>query len=447
MSARSFQDEALVERVRVVLDALRLGGTRVAVGLSGGVDSVVLLHLLAELAPAVAIDLSAIHVHHGLSPRADDWTEHCVRLCASLGVPLTVEHVRVARSDRRGVEAAARAARYRCYDALRVDAVALAHHLDDQAETVLLQLLRGAGVSGLAAMPLERSLASGIRLVRPLIGIRRTAIEAHARVAGLQWVRDESNDDVRYLRNFVRRDLLPLLATRFPGYRETLGRAARNAADARHLADRLADMDLESCAVDDGLSIPSIHRLDLVRQVNVMRAWLARHGVTSPSREALLAGLQQLRDASPDGQPVLEAGCHRVVRHRDRIVIRERSAASLPWQFAWHGEGIVSLPDGREVHFDAVIGEGLGAAALAGGAVTLSTRQGGERMAVAPDRPRRTLKNLFQEAGMPPWERSRMVLVFVGDRLVHVVGLATDPAFACAPGEPGYRLRVAGPHG
>src|SRR5882762_4676738 len=224
-STRKPPSGELVAGVGRFLGSIDLRGKRLAVGLSGGVDSVVLLHVLKQ---HPEFDLSAIHVHHGLSPNAGAWARFCRTLCARWGVPLAVRRVKVAKEGR-GPEAAAREARYRALKNIPGDAVALAHNRDDQAETVLMNLLRGAGVRGASGMPL-RSCFDGKMLLRPLLKVPRAAILAYAREQGLEWVEDESNADEALTRNFVRRRLGPLIESRFPRWRESLARAARHFA-------------------------------------------------------------------------------------------------------------------------------------------------------------------------------------------------------------------------
>lgn len=433
--------------VAAAVTAAGLAGARVAVGLSGGVDSVVLLHAMHGLAPSLGLRLSALHVHHGLSPHATQWTDHCVAICASLGIALEVERVTISRRDPRGIEAAARAERYRCYRALDADAVALAHHLDDQAETVLLQLLRGAGLAGLAAMPAVRSLGEGCpRLVRPLLDVPRTAIEAHARAAGLAWIEDESNRDERHARNFIRARVLPLIESRFPACRDTLARSARNAAEGAEIVAHVARADLAACAAGPGIELAALARLDTARQAGALRLWLAERGIEAPNRERLLEGMDQMLRAPADAQPVLDLGTRRLVRHRGRLLLAEAPPAAGTWTVPWPGDApSVALPDGRVVRFEAVRGRGLRAEALRGREVTLSGRRGGERMRAAAGRPRRTLKNLLQEQGVPAWDRARLVLLHVDGELVHVPGVATDPAFVAGAEDPGIVVTVASP--
>jgi tRNA(Ile)-lysidine synthase len=422
----------------------RLQGRQVAIGLSGGLDSVVLLDLLAAVAPRAGLTLSALHVHHGLSPNADAWAASCAALAAQRGVPLQVHRVHVRRDDPRGVEAAARAERHRRYAAAEVDAVALAHHADDQAETVLLQLLRGAGAAGIAAMPACRRLTATAVLIRPLLGITREELLACARARGLSWVEDESNEDLRFNRNYLRHAVLPPIAARFPGYRETLARAAVNAADQAALARRLGDIDLARCAGVDGLDLAAVATLDEPSQANTLRLWLQRAGVAAaPSRAQLLEMLGQALEARPDANPSFVLGRHRLRRHRGHLqLVIARDEATAPWRLPWKGEPSLDLPDGRVLRFQATPGAGVRADLPLRGEAVIACRRGGERLRLRSGGPRRTLKNLFQETGVPPWERARLPLLFVDGELVHVPGVGTDPDWAAGPEAIGWSLMV-----
>src|SRR5258706_8477914 len=241
-------------------------GKRVAVGLSGGLDSVVLLRALHGLAPRLGYKLSAIHVNHGLSPNAGEWQKFCSSLCLALGIPFKAVRVRVKKQSH-GLEAAARVARRAAFLKLRVDAIAVAHHLDDQAETVLFNLLRGAGLEGASGMPASGELG-GKRLLRPLLHVPRSAIRDYATEHRLAWIEDESNNDESLTRNFLRRQVGPLLETRFPRWRESLARAARHFAGAELDARRL------------------------------LRAYLKGKGLRAPSEAKLVEMLEQLGSAS-----------------------------------------------------------------------------------------------------------------------------------------------------
>src|SRR5512146_3262 len=232
----------LADTVAARLAPLLPKRSHILIGLSGGMDSVVLLHLLHSLAPRFDWRLSALHVHHGISPNAGDWADFCAGLCAQYDIPLQIEHVDIAPlRNEHGIEAAARKLRHAAFARHSCDFVALAHHADDQAETLLLQLLRGAGLRGVAAMPvlskvegpvLKPSAAHGHAVLRPLLDVPRGRLLEYARLHALQWVEDESNADDRYPRNFLRHRLLPLLEQSFPAYRDTLTRSAMHFAEA-----------------------------------------------------------------------------------------------------------------------------------------------------------------------------------------------------------------------
>jgi tRNA(Ile)-lysidine synthase len=380
------------------LAGVSLATKRVAVGLSGGVDSVVLLHVLAGLRKRFGFSLSALHVHHGLSANATRWSQFCVRLCKKLEVPLRVKRVRVTRMGE-GLEAAARKARYEAFRASKADAVALAHHLDDQAETVLFNLLRGAGRRGVSGMP-QRARLDGKLLLRPMLEVPRTAIEAYAAAHGLRWIEDESNADEALTRNFLRRRVAPLLDTRFPRWREGAARAAR------HAARREADA------------------------AELLRAYLRRKGMRAPSEARLGEMLKQLGSGSAraavrhDGK-VLRA-------YRGRVSVEDIAAPAVFETRPWSGERSVALPAlGGSVTFRRAgrSGCGIDSRLLKQKPFSIRLRSGGERLQPDPKRPRRTLKNLFQEAGIAPHERERLPLLFCGEELVWAARLGLDARY------------------
>jgi tRNA(Ile)-lysidine synthase len=281
-------------------------GSGFCVGYSGGRDSHVLLHLMASLRERLTVPLRALHVNHGLQEQAHAWAGHCRRVCTALDIPLTVLEVQCDLGSGASVEEAARDARYRAFEqSLAADEwLLLAHHQDDQAETVLLRLLRGAGVHGLAAMPLARRLGPG-RLLRPLLDVPAGAIVEYADRQELSWIEDPSNRDPRFDRNFLRYQLLPQLAERWPGYQAPLVRAAEHAREAAELIDALAEMDLERCRSGSGLGLAAMRGLPAARQRNVLRLWLRRQGLRPPGQQRLQAGLQALLQAERDREPLL----------------------------------------------------------------------------------------------------------------------------------------------
>jgi len=369
----------------------------VAVGLSGGVDSVVLLHLLSQNRE---IRLQAFHVHHGLSPNADSWAKFCVAFCKSLDVPLVVRKVSVRRAGK-GLEAAAREARYAAFAKAKADCLALAHNLDDQAETVLMNLLRGAGARGASGMPVRARFGEKT-LWRPLLGTTRSEIQAYARRHALEWIEDESNADESLTRNFIRRRVAPLLETKFPGWKESLARAARHFSRKEVGAEEL------------------------------LRHYLHSKGLKAPSEAKLLEMLKQLTSGGSRTEVGHDGATLRTYRGK---LFLDSSLSSQFSPVQWRGETLLKLPElGGELRFRQARGKGI---ALEHQPLNVRLRSGGERLQPDARRPRRTLKNLFQEAGVPPWERERLPLLYRGDDLVWVPGLGIDARFQAPSGTPG----------
>jgi tRNA(Ile)-lysidine synthase len=374
-----------------------LQGKRILVGLSGGIDSVVLLHALAGRA-----DVAAAHIHHGLSPNADRWAGFCRRLCKQVGVPLTVRRVRVAKRN----EEAAREARYAALRKLPFDVLALAHQLDDQAETVLMNLLRGAGPRGARGMP-QRASFHGRVLVRPLLEVPREAITAYAREHRLKWVEDESNASDAFTRNFLRLRIAPLLSERYPRWREALARAARH-----------------------------FGRAD-VNASTALREFLAAQGLRAPSEAKLIEMLKQLTGRGSNTLIAHDGVQLRV--YRGDVKIERPMPARAFHPVAWHGERKLALPElGGELRFRRARGAGIDDRFVTEGKLAVKLRSGGERLQPDARRPRRTLKNLFQEAGVPPWQRARMPLIYRGDDLVWAPGLGIDTRYQSAQNHAGW---------
>jgi tRNA(Ile)-lysidine synthase len=418
------------------------------VALSGGRDSMVLLDALATAVPLHAISLAAVHVHHGLSPRADAWADFCAKECAARGVPLAVHRVQVDRTAGSGLEAAARAARYAVFGAIRADFVALAHHADDQAETLMLQLLRGAGPHGLAAMPVVRSLGADVALLRPLLTLAAAALDAYAKTRGLAWVDDESNADATLRRNFLRHEIAPRLGAAFAGYPATLARAALLQGEAAQLLDELALADARGLLVSnaseergdalDRDAFASLARSAPHRARNVLRWFLHRHNLRAPSAARLDAMQRQLAGAVADARVRLAHDGVEVGIHRGLILVH--SPPPPPWRAAWRGEAALALPHGT-LEFAAVAGAGLAATKLERAPVIVRPREGGERIRFAPDRPRQAVKRLLQAADIPHWQRDALPLVFCGDALAAIPGIGVDAAFAATVGEHGFEVR------
>ncbi|MBC2731799.1 tRNA lysidine(34) synthetase TilS [Thiobacillus sp.] len=416
---------------------------RLTLALSGGLDSVTLLHALLALRDFHPFELQAVHVHHGLSLHADDWADFCSRLCATHAVELAIHRVRIARADPAGIEAAARRERQRIFAALDTDFLLTAHHQDDQAETLLLQLLRGAGPKGLAAMA-ERQDRPGWHAaqLRPLLSIPRAELLRTAREQGLAWIDDESNRDTRYRRNALRQQVMPLLAQHFSGAGRTLARAAALQADAAELLDDLARLDAREAIAGDRLDCAALARLSTVRARNLLRHFIGQYGQPMPSLRRLDEALHQLRDAHEDARVRVNLGQIALWRYRGGAYL---VAPPPRWTepVRWQGEAAIWVPAaGVSVRMDRANGAGLRQAALAAGEVTLGVRAGGEHLRLHAGGPRRSLKNLLQEHRIPPWQRARMPLMWCDGRLVWAAGIGFEADLGAAPGEVGLLPHV-----
>ncbi len=297
---------------------------RYCVAFSGGLDSTALLYAMTQLRERTPLmQVRAVHVNHHLLPQADAWADHCRAVASSLAVTLEVIDIHVAPGAGVSPEAAARAARYRALESrLAEDEMLLtAHHQEDQLETVLLQLLRGAGVAGLAAMPEDAPFGRG-RHLRPLLGIARAVLEELVRAAGLSWVEDSSNTDVRYDRNYLRHRVLPVLRERWPGAAGTVARTARHLAEAQSLLDDLARIDLAGAVEDGGLSLEKLRELAPPRARNLLRFWIRASGFPPPSTVKLHDILRQMLESRIDAAPRVAWGAAEIARRRGRLYLR-----------------------------------------------------------------------------------------------------------------------------
>jgi tRNA(Ile)-lysidine synthase len=475
-------------RVAAQLKDIVKPSDRLLVGLSGGVDSVVLLDSLQRVARKLRLRLSALHVNHQLSPHARRWEAFCGRLCRARGIPFQSVKIRVRRGD--SLEAAARAARYAVFARQACDYVVLAHHRDDQVETLLLQLLRGAGVKGLAAMPLLRAEGkwqraegrgkqllergsssvipdlrsrpdalhrvgrspaqmcagtffetpahpSSLRILRPLLDVTREEILGYAKTRKLKWVEDESNQDIYFQRNYLRHEVLPVIARRFPAYRVTLARAAGHLAEAARVLDEIAAADAAGMVEDGTLAVDALRRLPPARGRNLLRYFLASRSVAMPNAERLGEALRQALTAKQDARVMVELGDFSLRRHAGKLhLVQSAGALSAHYEKRWRGEKEMALPElGGVLTLARATGAGISLSRLGGGVVTIRLRRGGERLQPNCRRPRRSLKNLLQEARMPPWQREYIPLIFCGGKLVWAARIGVDCAFQAAAGE------------
>lgn len=426
---------APAEHIRQFLQAAPTA-SRYVVGYSGGLDSQVLLHLLHAQG---LTNLETVHVHHGLSASADAWADFCLVQCAALGVPCRVERVAVA--DGGGLEAAARAARYAALENHldTGDMLLTAHHQDDQAETVLLMLLRGTGVAGLAAMPRWRRFARGW-LGRPLLDVSRAALLDYAKTHNLAWIEDESNQDTRLRRNYLRHEILPRLERHWLAARPTLARAASQLAEAGGLLADLAEMDrAQSSGSRAGtLSLQALASMDAARRRNLLRYWVKACGLPMPDSRQLHRLERDLFTPRADAEPRVDWPGAEIRRYRDDLYALAPLPPAPQETLDWTLDAPLPLADGRRLQAVACTGKGLSAARLKDARISVGFYRGAERCKPAGRAHSQTLKKLFQQAGVPPWERERAPLLFVEGELAQVIGHWICAGFAAGAQEIGF---------
>lgn len=399
--------------------------THLLVAFSGGLDSTVLLHQLVTLRDlhGANFQIRAMHIHHGLSPYADNWAEHCQQVCEQWNVPFEVKRVQLA-DDGLGIEAHARAARYQALaETIRPDEILLtAQHLDDQCETFLLALKRGSGPAGLAAMP-ERLPFGETELIRPLLGQTRKVLEAWANEHQLAWIEDESNQDDSYDRNFLRLRVIPEIQQRWPHFPQSVARSAELCGEQEQLLDELLAEQFEALIQDDGsLLIEPLKPLSDIRRSALLRRWFGRQKAAMPSRAALARLWNEVATSREDANPRLKFGSFEVRRYQ----------GALYWLPLMNGLGdeIVSwsapfapltLPGGLGTLQLASIGQEVRTPGV-DEPVTVRFKASGQFHIVGRERGR-SLKKIWQESGIAPWQRERTPLLYYGEKLIAALGV------------------------
>ncbi|MBL8517718.1 MAG: tRNA lysidine(34) synthetase TilS [Betaproteobacteria bacterium] len=430
-----------IERVIAVVEAaLRTHvepDESVCVALSGGLDSIVLLDAVANIRD----DVFAIHVHHGLSPNADAWAAFCQEMCAGRGISLQVHRVSVERRGR-GLEAAARAARYAAYAAVASRWILQAHHADDAVETLLLRLNRGTGLRGLAGIPMTRALDARHTLLRPLLELPRDVLSEYSQVKRLRWIEDESNGDIRFDRNFLRQQVRPVIAQRFPAWRENWVRASAHVRTAQRLLDDLAEIDVG--ARPARLSLTKLRGLSSDRLCNALRYVLSVRGVDVPETAHLADIERRIRTCRADATLDIVIGPVALMHYRGELhcVPANRAGAAASFRRLLKGAQSVTIPElNGTLHFAPVTGAGIAAAHPDWASLVVRGREVAESMKPDPRRPTRSLKNLFQEAGIPPWERAWLPRIVVREQLVWVESIGVATAWQACSQEAGWMPR------
>ncbi len=397
------------------------------VAYSGGCDSHVLLHALAAIQDQLpGTEISALHVNHGLAEEADRWAAHCAQVAAGLGVAFQTVPVDGLGEAGESPEAAARRARYHVFAQSMAagDGLLLAHHEDDQAETLLLQLFRGAGLRGLAAMPQHTAFSAGW-LGRPLLGLSRRDLRDYAKAAKLNWIEDPSNQSVDFDRNFLRHNIIPELLPRWPALPRTLARAAQHQSAASRLLDELAVADLQALQGSHAgcLSICALTVLSRERQDNLLRYWIRRQGISLPSCVQLQRIHAEVLSAREDAQPQVGWANSLIRRYRDDLYLLSAGSDGRKGEpQAWDLKTELNLLDGRWLKPVPYKGAGLKASLQGRADVSVRFRQGGEVCRPLGRKQAHRLKTLWQEWGVPPWQRNRVPLIYVGEEIAQVIG-------------------------
>ncbi len=424
------------------------------VALSGGMDSVVLLHGLCKLSKQgrFDFDLRALHVNHGLQQEADQWQQHCEALCQQLAIPFISERVDLesgASSKLPSQENAARVVRYNVFASqLQTgEALLLAHHRDDQMETLLLRLMRGSGSKGMSGIPRTRSLGAGF-LYRPLLDFDRSTLQHYAQQQRLEWIDDKSNQDISFDRNYCRHRLLPIIEERWPGYRDSWSKSAVLAAEAEALLQELAAIDLQTIAGDRGaaVSVTELLLFSSARQRNVLRHWLKQLGLPEFGWNQLQQLSNEVLSADASGSACISGEGFQLMRYKNYLyALHLVPAVDVTQQFDWSpgNAGELKLPANGSLLAKPVEGKGLRLATDV--RLSIRYRSGGEICRLA-GRPSKSVKKLLQENQVEPWYRDRLPLLYVGQELACIPGIGVCEAYAAQPGESGILVDWSKPH-
>ncbi len=414
------------------------------VAYSGGPDSHALLHALAALRTEISgIELRAVHVNHGLLPAAPGWQIHCAEACRQIDVAYEAIEVDVTRTRGQSVEAVARTARYEALAGVMEsgDVMLTAHTRDDQAETLLLQLLRGSGPDGLAGMAQCTAFAGGW-LARPLLEISRSLVHVYSASLAMAPVFDPSNQDRRHARNYLRHEVLPSIRSRWPCAETTFARAASHLAESAQLAKELASIDLGSArdSVTNILDIPTLQSLSPARRRNAIRAWIRDSAVSLPSTAQLQRLEEDVLCAQHGRAPMVAWGSVSVRRYGEALYLVPRDERLIGNRtFGWDLSTSLNLSHGR-LSANRGVGQGIAAQLVRSERVSVQFRRGGERCRPAGRAHHQTLKHLFQQHRIPPWERGLIPLIYIGDQLAAVAGFWVCEPFVAQAGEPSWEI-------
>ena len=406
---------------------------RILIAFSGGLDSRVLLQLASEARGRLRVPVRAVHVDHGLQADSGQWARDCDTLCKTLGVPLDILKANLKPAKGRSVEAEARRCRYALFESILCDGdlLLLAQHADDQAETVLLQLLRGAGPAGLSAMARVRPLGDAL-MVRPLLGTSRAEIESYAQQKQLDFIEDPTNEKHRFDRNYLRHEIFPLLEQRFPGYRQTFARSAANCAENVQMLAGMIEDDLGACRekTNQALSLENLLKLPKTRQKAVIRAWIDANGFKMPQMRQLERMLKDLLNGASGSHGRVGNSDYEIRRFRKSLYVLPKCADPQPYHHAWRDLAKpLFIPELNQTLTNTNL-QDWGIFLPDNATLLIASRTGGEKIRQGYPPRHRTLKNIFRECALPPWQRERIPLLFLEEQLIAVPGIAVDPDYA-----------------
>jgi tRNA(Ile)-lysidine synthase len=413
------------------------------VAYSGGLDSHVLLHALKKISSSLSGSIYALHVNHGISEHAKDWVHHCETTCQNLGVNFKALEIKEACPKGESLEAWAREKRYQLMtEQLDIEGLLLtAHHLEDQAETLLIQLARGAGVRGLAAMPVLRK-HNNVRLARPLLNVNRGKLLKYAELHKLQWIEDDSNYDVSIDRNFFRHQIIPKLRKRWSGIANTLHRVALHQASAANLLDDLAKIDWRFCQTQSSrtLQVDKLLSLSIERQSNLIRYWLRQLDLRVPDSKIMHEILNKFLSAKQESEPLVRWPGAEVRRYQNQMyALKPVLEHDIEVVIDWDMQSACRL-SGGVLRANLTHGKGIATDVCADAQLQIRFRKGGEKIQLSNKDHRQELKKLFQEENIPPWERDRLPLLYRDDQLIAVANLWVDISACSEDDKPAWNL-------
>lgn len=417
------------------------------VAYSGGIDSQVLLHAIAQARQDFPrLSISAVHINHGLMADADQWEKHCQTTCRQLKINYLLKKITVPHIKGESPEETARKARYAAFTTIlkKHDYLFTAHHQDDQAETYLLQLLRGAGAKGLASMPVQIPFAKGL-LCRPFLSISRAQIVDYAQQQQLTWVEDQSNHDTKFMRNFLRHEIMPLLQKKFPNAIHTIARSAEHNATTEQLLQEYAAQDLEQLDIEkyDGLyfylDIEELKKLTVPRQMNLLRYWIHQQKFLMPSTIKLQHIINDVINSSEDAQPLVSWENAEVRRYKNRLCLMRPLPPLDQQPITWHIANKLTLPNNLGT-LSARKTKGVGLYLGNKKTITVKFRHGGEKCKLIGRKGTKELKKLFQEWDIPTWLRDRIPLIFIGKELAAIANYAICEPFSAKKNQTGWEI-------